>query len=116
MHDWQKDIWAAFAGSDPREMKIVMGGRQIGKSVMAQMWNEVNEMQSKPYTEETSAEVDGRMWYTISCTKPVAEWIRQQPGEHTQWDNLIDNKWYIYFDRFDVHEEFYMMLKLRWGA
>lgn len=116
MHDWQRDLWAKCAGSDPREMKIIMAGRQIGKSVMSQMWNEVSLMENKLYSEVTSAEVDGRMWYTVKCTKPVAEWIRQQPDEGTQWDNLIDNRWYIHLDMFDVHEEFYMMLKLRWGA
>jgi len=93
-----------------------MAGRRVGKSIMSQMWREINEMTDKLYSELTSAEVDGCMWYTIKCTEPVAAWIRQQPGEHTQWDNLIDNKWYVHFDQFDVHEEFYLMLKLRWGA
>lgn len=116
MHDWQRDLLKNLQGIKPGTMNIYMSGRQVGKSVMAQMWTEVAAMDNKLYTEEASAEVDGRMWYTVKCTKPVAEWVRQQPGEGTQWDNLIDNRWYVYFDMFDMHEEFYMMLKLRWGT
>lgn len=68
------------------------------------------------FIEYARAEVDGRMWYTVACSNEVSKWIRQQPGEHTQWDSLCDNKWPVFNESFDMHEEFYMMLKLRWGV
>ena len=116
MHDWQRDLLKTLQGIKPGTMNIYMSGRQVGKSAMAQMWKEVSSMGDRLYSEEASAGVDGRMWYTVRCTKAVANWIREQPGQGTQWENLIDQRWYMYLDMFDVHEEFYMMLKLRWGA
>ena len=42
MHKWQEDLWAAVAGSgvDPNEIKIVLSGRQLGKSYYQQTVNE----------------------------------------------------------------------------
>lgn len=116
MQEWQKDVWAAISGSGikAKEMNIFVAGRQVGKSAIAQMWNMV---EPKPaHTVIADAIVDGEKWYTIGCNSEVAAWVREQPGEGTQWDRLIDARWYIHNSSFDVHEEFYMMLKLRWGA
>ena len=42
MQNWQKDLWAAVAGSGvgPGEIKIVLSGRQTGKSYYQQTVNE----------------------------------------------------------------------------
>jgi hypothetical protein len=117
MHNWQKDLWAACTGSDPREMKIYMGGRNMGKSVMAQMWNIMQEETQTTYCRViTQAKVDNKPFYTIQCSKPIADWIREQPGENTQWYQHIDQNWYVDRTMFDIDEEFYLMLKLRWGC
>jgi hypothetical protein len=111
MPPWQQDLWAALAGSDPREMKIYMGGRQVGKSVMAQMWNIM-------FTEceiIDRATVDGAQMYTIQCNREIANWIRQQPGNNSQWYEHIDHNWVVDRTKYDVTEDFYLMLKLRFG-
>ena len=116
MEEWQKSMWAALAGSNPGEVKIISAGRRVGKSILNEIYGQMSSIGPKSkYVVITHAEVDGRMWYTIRCTKEVADWIRNQPGEGTQWDAFIDANWYIHAHQFDVHEEFYMMLKLRWG-
>lgn len=114
VHEWQRKLLDDLGGIKKGDMHIIMSGRRIGKSAVAQMWNMV---ESKPaHTVIADAIVDGEKWYTIGCNSKVAAWVREQPGEGTQWDRLIDARWYIYNSSFDVHEEFYMMLKLRWGA
>ncbi len=117
MYKWQKDLWAACAGSDPREMKIIMSGRQIGKSVMAQMWNQV---QAEPIPEYCKiidkSKVDTKQFYTIQCSRAIADWVRQQPGEDTQWYQHIDHNWIMDRTKFDIDEDLYLMLKLRWGC
>lgn len=116
MHDWQKDIWAAISGSGIKasEMKIYMGGRNIGKTVMAQMWNEM----LKPIECNiiSKALVDNKQWYTVKCSKDISNWIREQSGENSQWYEHIDHNWNIDRTMFDIDEDLYLMLKLRWGC
>jgi hypothetical protein len=86
----------------------------MGKSYLSQYWTMIN--QDPKYEELTKAKVDDAMWYTVKCTKEVCAWIRQEYADHEQWHEHIDSNWNIHFSIFDMHEEFYMMLKLRWGA
>jgi hypothetical protein len=115
MHEWQKDLWAVVAGSDPREMKIYMGGRNVGKSVMSQMWNQM-------FTELVQCEiidksiVDNKQFYTVKCSKDIADWLRNQPGENEQWYQHIDHNWIMDRTMFDIDEDLYLILKLRWGC
>ena len=113
MHKWQKDLWAGLTGSDPREMKIIMSGRQIGKSTMAQMWNELPQL--RPYMLESKAKVlvDNEYWFTVKCTEVIASWIRTQPKG--MWHEHIDKNWYVYKNMFDIHEKIYTMLQLKYG-
>lgn len=97
-------------------MNIFLAGRNIGKSYMAQMWNQMLDQQDPKYTELSKATVDGAMWYTVKCSKEVCTWIRQEYADHEQWYEHIDQNWNVYFSTFDMHEEFYMMLKLKWGV
>jgi hypothetical protein len=115
MHKWQRDLWTSLSGSDPREMKIIMNGRNIGKSVMAQMWNQVF-LEPMKCEIITQAKVDNIQFYTVKCSKPIADWVRQQPRENDDWYQHIDQNWYVDMTMFDISEEFYMMLKLRWGC
>ena len=109
MHEFQKDLWATLSGSDPREMKIILSGRQVGKSTLAQMWN----INLKSYEKLTEAKVDDDYWFTVKCTKEISSWIRTQPGN--MWHEHIDKNWYVYKNMFDIHEKIYTMLQLKYG-
>lgn len=112
MHKWQKDLWAGLTGSDPREMKIIMNGRQIGKSTMAQMWNQTFE-NKEYYSTIDRAEVDGNNWFTVKCSNEISQWIKTQPKD--MWHEHIDKDWYLYKNMFDIHEKIHTMLHLRYG-
>ena len=95
-------------------MNILMSGRRIGRSVFAQMWNEVLQ---KPFCQIiTSSIVDGRKFLTIQSSKEISNWVRSQGNEKAEWFEHIDHNWNIDRNKFDVSEEFYLMLKLRWGC
>lgn len=110
MYEFQKDLWAALSGSDSREMKIIMGGRQIGTSVMAQVWN---DLRVPGYRKVAEAEVDGNQWFTVKCTEEISSWIRSQPKNMRH--EHIDKNWYVYKNMFDIHEKIYTMLQLKYG-
>mgnify|MGYP000718105426 FL=1 len=67
-----------------------------------------------PYRKIDSVLVDGNRWYTIKCNKEVAAWIRTLPGEHTQWYEHLDSSWYINTNKFDITEQVYMQIGLKW--
>jgi hypothetical protein len=72
---------------------------------------------SNKYVEKISqALVDGKPFYTIKCSDEIAIWVRTQPDEDKEWFQHIDSNWTMHFNLFDVSEEFYIMLKLRWGT
>lgn len=96
-------------------MKIYSSGRQIGKSAIAQMWNQVF-LESTKCEIVSQAKVDNKQWYTVKCSRDVANWIREQPGENDQWYQHIDQKWMIDHTMFDINEDLYLMSKLRWGC
>lgn len=112
MHEFQKDLWATLSGSDSREMKIIMGGRQVGKSVMAQMWNQTYEIGER-YSKIDQAMVDGDQWYTVNCSSEISRWIKTQPKN--MWHEHIDERWYVYKNTLDIHEKIYTMLQLKYG-
>jgi hypothetical protein len=112
-HKWHLELFDKMGGIPAKQMSIFTSGRQVGKSML----NSYYELSNLKYREITSAQVDGEMWYTIQCVPEVSNWIRtHEEHEGTQWDQLIDNNWNVFFNKFDVHEEFYMLLKLRWGC
>lgn len=112
MYKWQKDLWAGLAGSDPKEMKIIMSGRQIGKSVMSQMWNQTYEI-GEYYSKIDQAKVDGEDWFTVKCSGEISAWIKTQPKN--LWHEHIDKDWTVYKNTFDIHEKIYTMLQLKYG-
>lgn len=93
-------------------MNITLAGMPIGKSIMAQMWS---EKPSSFCQVITSATVDGRKFFTIWSSKEISNWVRAQENENAEWYEHIDHNWNIDRNKFDVSEEFYMMLKLKWG-
>lgn len=112
MHEFQKDLWASLSGSDPREMKIIMSGRQVGKSVMAQMWNQTFEI-GEYYSKIDQATVDDAQWYTVKCSGEISSWIKTQ--SKNMWHEHIDIHWKVYKNTFDIHEKIYTMLQLKYG-
>ena len=111
MHKWQKDLWAGLTGSDPREMKIIMGGRNIGRSVMAQMWNE--QLAKPAFSVVSRATVDNDTWVTVKCTEEVSKWIREQAVG--MWYEHINQNWIVHKNIFDIHEKIHTMLQLKYG-
>ena len=90
-------------------------GRQTGKSTYSQyinQWHSMQESRQPKYKIITSAQVDGKPWHTVQCSSEVAEWIRKN---HTDWMEHIDSNWTMYKNIFDMPEELYMMLVLKFG-
>lgn len=105
-------------GFKPREMALFSAGRQLGKSTYnqyAQQWHDMQEQQQPKCKVISSAEVDGKTWYTIACRKEVSIWIRENGIENDSWYEHIDDKWTVHRNMFDVSEEMYMMVVLRFG-
>ena len=64
-----------------------------------------------------SAMVDGTKWHTVSCTRQASIWFRQQFAEleDIDWHQNIDQNWMVNFNVFDMSEELYTLLALRWS-
>lgn len=106
------------AGFKYGEMAIVASGRQTGKSSINQylkQWHDMQEQQQPKCKIITHAEVDGKTWYTIACQKDVSMWVRDNGVENTDWYEHIDGKWNVYRNMFDISQEFYMMIVLKFG-
>lgn len=57
--------------------------------------------------------VDGAVWYTIDCTREVADWIRtQDPGMY--YSHILPTYAKVYGNKFDLHRNLYIVLGLRW--
>jgi len=58
------------------------------------------------------AEVDNEPWLTIRCNREVANWLRTKK---TSCHKHVDQPWNAYLETFDISEELYMMLVLKFG-
>lgn len=69
------------------------------------------------YRVEAQAEVDGVMWYTILVSRNVTEWLQTQ--DQRQWYihqlEKMGNGFKI-INMFDVHEEIYLIIKLKFNG
>jgi len=69
------------------------------------------------YRIEDKAEVDGVMWYTILVSKDVTAWLQTQ--DKRQWYihklDKIGTAFYV-TNMFDVHEELYLIIKLKFNG
>lgn len=102
-------------GFKPSEM-IISVGRQTGKSYYYQYSKQWQDMQEQPKCKIIAqAEVDGKTWYTIACCKDVSMWLRQNGIENIDWHEHIDGNWNVYRNMFDICEEFYMLVVLKFG-
>lgn len=100
-------------GFRPSELKLFAAGRQTGKSMLNEMYEKIVSQMSilQPKFEINSkAEVDGAIWYTVSCNEEVGTWLRSQPKE-LQYEALASG-WVL--AQFDIHEKLYTAMALRW--
>lgn len=105
-------------GFKPGEL-VIAAGRGTGKSFINQYiqnWHMVFNEPKSSYKVLTTATVDNAQWYTIHCTKDISIWIREtfRELEDKQWFENIDDRWMLDHNRYDLHEELYTMLQLRW--
>jgi hypothetical protein len=73
--------------------------------------NEVFDMEYGPKRDfriHDQGPVDGRTWYTVSCSHEASQWLRTQSREMCH--EHIQNH-----NRFDIDEKLYTMLVLRWS-
>lgn len=90
--------------------KVAMSGRGAGKSVWGTM---VKELTMPDVKVLSSAKVDGKIWYTLQLSMPASKWLREQPLD--DWHEHIDQRYYISQSRFDVSEQMYSALMLKWN-
>lgn len=120
LHSYQQALYDKLSsgGFKQGEMMIYSSGRQTGKSQINQYINQWYSMQAdrEPLHKIIdSAKVDGKTWHTIACRKEVSMWIRENSIENDSWYEHIDDKWTLHRNMFDVSEELYMMVVLKFG-
>lgn len=117
LHPYQKVfVDKLSSGFKPGEISVVMAGRQMGKSYINQyIMHWLPEAETPKYQVSSQAIVDNKPWYTVHCSKDVSNWVRQQPGEDNEWYQHIDDRWTVFYDAFDIPEELYLMLVLKFG-
>lgn len=84
-------------------------------TTIRQVANQVTAMREERYLKYKvidRAEVDGEPWRTVRCNKEISKWIKTQEGS---WQEHIDQSWHVYANTFDISEELYMLLVLKFG-
>ena len=68
MYTWQEDFIERLQGVKPGEMMVMMAGRNVGKSAIAQLWRDIHE--TKPVSDLVLSEgkVYGAKYY---CVEPI---------------------------------------------
>jgi hypothetical protein len=82
------------------------------KTSVQQQWEQIDPATQHLNVIDKSL-VDGELWYTVKCSDEAARSLREQWDD--KWYQHIDNNWYTVKNTFDIDEETYIMLKLRWG-
>jgi hypothetical protein len=114
LHNYQKKL---FEGFSKGELTVISAARQTGKSTYSQyarLWAEMMTPQ-RTFSKVSQTLVDGLPWYTIKCNRDVGEFIRSQSGEHTRWYEHIDSNWYVHKNMFDISEELYLQVSLKFS-
>lgn len=82
----------------------------MGKSVWSNM---IRDLTMPDIKVLDSAEVDGITWYTVQLSMPAQAWLREQPLD--DWQEHIDTRYYMNRNQFDVSEQLYTALQLKWS-
>lgn len=112
---YQKEIYERLTKG---QGYVQFTGRQTGKSLVnqyLQQWHSMQEAIAPKYKIISQALVDDKPWYTITCQKDVSMWVRENGVENTDWFEHIDTSWHVHKNVFDVCEEFYMLIVLKFG-
>lgn len=91
------------------QINLMMAVQHTGKSFWANM---VKDLTMPDIKVLSSAEVDGKLWYTVQLSIPAREWLREQPEK--DWHEHIDQRYYVNHSMFDVSEQMYSALMLKW--
>lgn len=91
-----------------QEMSIITASRQSGKSIFADM---VQQLAQPTIQILDKVLVDNEVWYSVRLNMPAAEWARQQ--DQTMWYEHYPTNWQS-SGLFDVKEQLYTMLALKW--
>jgi hypothetical protein len=93
-----------------------IASRHISKTTtmkeFAGKFNAMREERTVLHKVISRAEVDGEPWLTVKCNLEVSKWLRKQKNSSREH---IDQQWNAYLDTFDISEELYMMLVLKFG-
>lgn len=77
-------------------------------------WIDMLEEENTPYKKISESVVDTDTWYTIKCNSKVAAWIRTQERLNRWYEHSRESgNWYVTGNVFDVHEELYMRIGLK---
>lgn len=91
----------------------------IVKTAVQQQWNIVFPNSGPEYTVFDSVDVDNEKWYTICVSGDIAAWIRTQAQDHWYEHPYEQPTRYNFHEpsseKFDVHYELFVFLKLTWG-
>jgi hypothetical protein len=79
---------------------------------VAKQYTAMREEANINYKHISSAQVDGESWHTVRCSKEISKWIKTHS---TSWHEHIDDNWNLFANTFDISEELYMMLVLKFG-
>ena len=124
LNQYQKDLFRKYMAVDiesggfkPGEVAVMMSSRRAGKSQLVEYyhnWKAIFEDAVMPaFHRVTGAIVDGEQWYTVQCRKDVSKWVRTLDEKH--WQEHIDQRGYMDFNIFDMHEKLYTMLAVKWS-
>jgi|APFre7841882793_1041355.scaffolds.fasta_scaffold194807_1 hypothetical protein len=95
-----------IGGVKQGELMIFTAGNRSGKSYL-DAWFDMSS--STKFTILDQAQVDSDTWYTVSCTKEVCIWMREQSEELQYWHT--DLTW----NKIDIHEKLYTLMALKWS-
>jgi hypothetical protein len=109
LQPWQLNLMEQMSGFKKNELAVISAGRQTGKSVWSSM---VKDLTMPDIKVLDSAEVDGKTWYTVQLSIPARTWLKEQPLE--DWQEHIDQRYYLNRSFFDVSEQMYSALMLKW--
>ena len=94
-----------------------MDGIKIESQGIEVTWSSTDGTANAFQRVEAQAEVDGVMWYTILVSRDVTAWLQTQ--DKRQWYihklDKIGTAFYV-TNMFDVHEELYLIIKLKFNG
>jgi trehalose-6-phosphatase len=110
MCPWQERLLNDLVKSR-HELVIIASGRGVGKSIVREQYMEWKKLFGNNGVARLQGPlmVNGKPWYVVNCGQSAAQWLRQQ--DKNQW---CEHEGTLHV--FDVSEELYIMLGLKWQS